>query len=258
MRDRGLELTAGLAQARVGGEQRDGKRCGHDLHRNFVEVVRTKSKKLESEMHREMRRIPIYERWLKNVFGVGPITAAYILSYVDIEKSTYPSSLKKYCGFGVSSNGKRMDACCPEAKDGTIGRMDLRVIITLMLNGIRIACGKTDETTGARRKPNKYVKIWDDYKARAAASGELEAKGKGYVDAKGRRKAADVFIEDLYTVWRSLEGLPVWPAWYAAKCGYSHGGKIFTPGATADDSLRAQGFNVPRHMTFDEALALIE
>jgi len=41
----------------------------------------------------------------------------------------------------------------------------------------------------------------------------------------GRRKATDLVLEDLYIVWRTLAGLPVWPDLYSVRRGFYHGGK---------------------------------
>lgn len=46
-----------------------------------------------------------------------------------------------------------------------------------------------------------------------------------------------------HIVWRTLEGLEVWPSYYAAKLGYEHGGKI--------------SVNAPRKLTVEEAIALV-
>jgi hypothetical protein len=66
---------------------------------------------------------------------------------------------------------------------------------------------------------------------------------RAIIHATGWHKAADVLVEDIYTVWRAIEGLPVWPSYYAAKLGYNHGGSI--------------SVNAPRLLTVDEAVALV-
>jgi hypothetical protein len=72
--------------------------------------------------------------------------------------------------------------------------------------------------------------------------GEVRSAKKFIHDA-GRRKATDVFLEDLYTIGRTLEGLPVWPSWYAAKLGYKHGGKVCV--------------NAPTELTLEQAKELV-
>jgi hypothetical protein len=65
----------------------------------------------------------------------------------------------------------------------------------------------------------------------------------GHAHSYGWHKAADILIEDLYIVWRTLAGMPVWPSYYAAKLGYEHGGKI--------------SVNAPKMLSLDEAKALV-
>ncbi len=52
-----------------------------------------------------------------------------------------------------------------------------------------------------------------------------------------RWKILSLFLDDLYVVWRSIEGLPVWPTWYDRSRMHTHGGvslpslgpRIWTP-----------------------------
>lgn len=82
---------------------------------------------------------------------------------------------------------------------------------------------------------------------RKARDGEMitHVSARGFAHSYGWHKAADVFLEDLYTVWRAIEGLPVWPAFYAAKLsGYKHAsGKICV--------------DAPTMLTLEEALELV-
>ena len=75
--------------------------------------------------------------------------------------------------------------------------------------------------------------------------GEFRAALK-FIHSTGRLKATDVFLEDVYMVWRAIEGLPVWPSWYAAKLGYLHGGQPLREKAgpymlTLEDALELVG-----------------
>lgn len=126
-----------------------------------------------------------------------------------------------------------------------------------------LSCSECAATSAPHGKSSKYLKIWTDYKHRmlqserctfnpktkrlevvrigAATADVLSAAA--FAHSTGWHKAADVFLEDLYVVWRALEGLPVWPSYYAAKLGYEHGGKICV--------------NAPKMLTVDDALATV-
>ncbi|MFA5802958.1 MAG: hypothetical protein WC911_10900 [Thermoleophilia bacterium] len=106
----------------------------------------------------------------------------------------------------------------------------------------------------------KYLTIWTDYKHRMQHSARYDAKAntlapfdgvgpvrkgaKAAIHATGWHKAADVFLEDLYMVWRSIEGLDVWPNYYAAKLGVTHRGADVCSGE-------------PRKLTAEQALDLV-
>lgn len=75
-----------------------------------------------------------------------------------------------------------------------------------------------------------------------AATNERSA-AKAIIYGTAWRKACEVFLEDLYTVWRALEGQPVWGSYYAEKLGYLHGGQPAMRG--------------PRMLTLEEALAMV-
>jgi hypothetical protein len=116
------------------------------------------------------------------------------------------------------------------------------------MTGTRKLAGRSDKFG------HKYLEIWNNYKHRMLTSpdydekknklaGRKESGARGWIDDTGRRKATDVFLEDLYLVWRASEGLPVWPAWYAKERGHYHGGKVCV--------------NEPEIITVDEALELI-
>lgn len=122
------------------------------------------------------------------------------------------------------------------------------------------ACRKTETPFG---KTSKYLKVWTDYKHRMEHSERRQFDAKkgyylierigcenpdmvsanGFIHSTGWHKAVDVLLEDLYMVWRAIEGLPVWPSYYAAYLGYEHGGKI--------------AVNAPKAITVDEALTMI-
>lgn len=51
-----------------------------------------------------LEREPIWEMWLKDVRGVGPLMAGVLISEIDIHKARYPSSLWKLAGLDVAPN----------------------------------------------------------------------------------------------------------------------------------------------------------
>jgi hypothetical protein len=192
-----------------------------------------------SGMKKALKTIPIWEHFLGPVLGCGPVTAAYIitkLSMGGVERKS--SAIRKYCGMAV------IDGRADRHRKGETGSFStvMRTQLYLMaMQGMRMAAGKTSTS--------KYLNIWRDAKHRKLNSEQVVdgkingAPANAYADAYGRRKMLDVFLEDLYIIWRTLDGLPVWPSYYAAKLGYEHGGKI--------------SVNAPKMLTLEEAKEIV-
>lgn len=218
---------------------------------------------LELGMLRALREVPIWRVFLQNVYGLGPVCGAYLAVHVDIRRSEKPSQLKRYLGVAPAGRLAVGDAA------RSTGRLERAT------RGVRLGYNATMRTKlwncsqamlkNAARPPRsttKYLEIWAAHKLRLLHSdrvvgGRMAASpifsespqmvsALGHAHSAGRWKAMSVLADDLYTVWRALEGLPVWPDWYAAKLGYAHGGDRI--------DVKAQG---PRMLTLDEALALV-
>lgn len=206
-----------------------------------TDVAKKKAKSLESAMVTELRQIPIYREFLSKVFGVGPVVAAYLVAEIDIHRAVKSSAIRRFCGLAVI-NG-RLERRTKGVKSGFSSEMRVRLyqaFSAMWKNGL------------GKGRNCKYLQIWVDAKHRKLSmatlggkinNGVREVSAKGYAHSYGWHKAADILLEDLYTVWRTLEGLDVWPSYYAAKLGYEHGGKI--------------SVNAPTKLTLEGALELV-
>jgi hypothetical protein len=213
------------------------------------EVARKEAKRLESAMTRQLKMIPVWQLYLQHVFGVGPVVAAYLVSEIDIFdrpdetgqiRAKKPSALRKFCGMAVVDG--RLERRAKGIKSSYSS--DLR---TCLFN----AFSSMWKNGRGKGRSSKYLDIWVNAKHRKLSmasegrisNGVRDVSANGYAHSYGWHKAADVLLEDLYTVWRAIEGLDVWPSYYAAKLGYEHGGKI--------------SVNAPKRLTVDEALAIV-
>lgn len=200
---------------------------------------------LEKAMTVQLKGLPIWDVFLSKIYCMGPKIAGPMLGTIDITKSRTPSSLRQFCGMAVHDG--RADRPRRGEKLGYCAQMrTLLYIWTATLQKCAAERGEVSKK-GKPMKPrpassSKYLEIIRDVKHRELSAGGDRAK-PSKAQRKAERKATDVFLEDLYIVWRALEGLPVWPSYYAAKLGYEHGGKI--------------SVNEPRMLTVDEALALV-
>lgn len=205
---------------------------------------------MKRKMTRLLRGVPIWDHFLKDVSGCGPVLAAYLVTYVDIHKAVKPSALLRFCGQAVI-NG-RMERLTKGEKRHY--HPDIRTQLYMMFTSIWKNAARSEKVASS-----KYFRIWLEAKHRCLhkegvvkrENGKHERRlegGKvvpwdGHSHTYGRNKAADVFLEDLYVMWRTLDGLPVWPSYYAAKLGYEHGGKI--------------SVNAPTMLDLDAALKLV-
>lgn len=214
-------------------------------YHKYEEATKQAAEALEKDIYFFLKQVPIYQTFLKHVYGVGTITAAYLVSEIDISdragkdgvvRGLKPSSIRRYCGLHVLDDGRLAHPVAGQKLDYNA---ELRVRLYQISDAWR---------TNARGRTCKYLGIWAD-KKRGKLAGAVDGKigtrsAAGYADSAGRYTALGVFLNDLYVVWRALEGLDIWPGWYAAKLGYGHGGvKI--------DNQR------PTRLTVDEALALV-
>lgn len=219
-----------------------------------AEEMLRRAGRLETSMLRELRKMPVYQHFLSRVYGLGPIVCAYLCAMVDIHKAAKPSNLRRFVGLAVI-NG-RLERPTKGQKLGYCAELRMR-LYQAMSAMWKNSAKKTESAPYG--STSKYLDIWRAYKVRMqhseryrpddnillAFDGESERPGaKAIIHATGWHKAADVLIEDLYVVWRTLEGLPVWPNYYESKLGFQHGGA----------PIEAIG---PRVITLDEALARV-
>lgn len=221
---------------------------------------------LKSAMLRELRKIPIYSLWLRHVFGIGDggsVIAAYLVAEIDIYRCTKPSGLRRFCGMAVIDG--RLERPSKGQKNAFSSEMRMRIfqMFTTLWKGRKKA---------SKERPNgttsKYLEIWENYIHGAWQTGRItdlgtdknglatgkivngsgkEVSARGFVFSTGWHKAADVFLNDLYTVWRAIEGLPVWPTYSEWVTGYKHGGEA--------SYLLPRGLNAPKDMTVEQAIA---
>ena len=209
----------------------------------------TKLAYIEKAMESELKKVPVYAQWLRGVHGVGVVTCAYLLADIDILKATKPSNLIRFCGLAVI-NGRLERPTAGAIRPYNLA-LRTRLFLTFPASMWKLGGKQT----------NKYLKIWkdkkhglmssdrvdrhgvDDVKKWTVAMGTKNVSVAGWAHSASWHTAARVFLEDLYIVWRALEGLPVWPDYHAAKLGYAHGGKICV--------------DAPKALTIEDAIGLV-
>lgn len=235
---------------------RKGEKIPCSLSEDVAKMVKETAKRaskdaksLEPLIEKTLRQIPIYTLFLKHVFGMGPVVAGYLVANVKIDLARRPSNLIRYCGNAIDPATGRLErrGGAPKAIGGT-GTYNAEIRTRLWQ--FMCAAMKNSYKHSAKAPhgvSSRYLDAW-----RGALIGEAERKHAGtQANAKtvpffkGRMVATDLFLHDLYIVWRSLMGLEVWPSWHSARVtGRRHG-----DGAPV--------VNEPEVWTVEQALAFV-
>ena len=221
-----------------------------DVAEEFQRVAddaRKCAQQLEPAIMKQLKMCDVFNAYLSKVYGCASgVVPAYLVAMIDIRKTDEagrelkPSGLRRYCGLGVNPETGKSDRPTPGHK--LQYNKELKCRLWQMFQAMRKNAAKATKTAPLGIT-NKYLDIWYN-----AKHGALHAGMKpGAADAKGRRKAADVFILDLYTMWRALEGLEVWPSYYEHRIGPGHRGWHLLEG----DKLR------PKRLTPEAAALLV-
>lgn len=167
------------------------------------------------EKHLKLIQFPIAHIALK-IKGLGPITVAYMLVYIDIEKARYASSLWAYVGLDKPSY-KRYEK---NVSGG--GNKTLRTALYAMAESFI-------------KTKNVYREVYDNEKQKLEASEKVtmsrNTKGK-LIECKWSetkpchrhgaaiRKMIKHFLADFWYVWRTLEELDTPMLYPEAKLGH--------------------------------------
>ena len=175
-----------------------------------------------------LKDYPIYNSFLAGVTGVGPAMAGVIISEIDITKAEYPSSLHKYAGLDVASDGQGRSRKKEHLEDSEYTDKDGKVQTKKGITFNPFVKTKLVGVLGSsfiKQSPDKckYRKIYDDYKHRIENMDAHKEKSKGHRHNMAVRYMIKMFLIDLYNEWRSIEGLPVAPTYTDAKLGKVHG-----------------------------------
>ena len=179
------------------------------------------------QLERVLQEYPIYNEFLLDVRGVGPAMAGVIVSEIDITKCEYPSSIWKYAGLDVADNGagrsRKKEHLVEKEYTDKEGNLATRAGITFnpflktKLIGVL-------GTSFIKQPADKcvYREIYDNYKHRLENNEAHAEKTKLHRHNMAIRYMVKRFLADLYTAWRTIEGLPVAPEYSEAKLGKVH------------------------------------
>lgn len=203
---------------------------GDELISNYTELcliaeycdLETSESKHFRRLEAVLSEFPIYTEFLEKVRGCGPAMSAVIISEFDIHKAQYPSSLWKYAGLDVASDGKGRSRkkehltikkyINKEGEEAEKVGITFNPFLKTKLVGVLGSC--------FIKLGGKYREIYDNYKHRLECAPQHVEKTKGHRHNMAVRYMIKQFLVDLYGEWRKLEGLPVAPTYCEAKFKY--------------------------------------
>lgn len=222
---------------------------GNELERQELAVTK--------KIGEEVLAFPIYTDYLAHVYGVERTTAAYLISMIDIYEADTVSKIWQYAGLNPGMvRGKKSvekdayrptmgplvkEYTTPNGKEHVIYLTDTMVrgdkrsdgfvapfngrLRSLLLGGMTVAF---------MRKDSPYRQTYyDPYRHRLDNHDVWKERSKGHRHRAALRYMMKMFLKDLYTSWRRMEGLPVTESYQVAYLGHVHG----EHGGTGDDPV---------------------
>lgn len=183
----------------------------YKLIQHYNELVDTE-KGMTKLVSQEVVQHPMWEAFFKDVIGCGPMIAAIIISYFNVETARHPSSFWKYAGLDVvdgkgRTRGMLVDKVYTKADGTTVEAQGLSYnpFVKTKLLGVL--------ATGFLKKPGcKYDLIYRGYKNRLEnrePAEDGEELTKGHIHRMALRYSTKMFLRDLWIVWREMAGYDI-------------------------------------------------
>jgi len=178
-----------------------------------------------------LKDYPIWTQFMKDVKGIGPAMAGVIISEINISAAQYSSSLWKYAGLDVASNGAgrsmRSEHLVDVEYESTEGKTSTKKGKIKTKKSITFNPFLKTKLMGMLagsfiKSKSPYADIYYDYKNRLQNSPKHQSKSDGHRHSMSLRYMIKIFLLDLYKEWRTLEGLPVSEPYHEAKLGITH------------------------------------
>lgn len=194
------------------------------------------------QMTSTLEKIPVYQHYLEQQRGVGPAMAGVLIATLDPLKARYVSSFWKYSGIDVGADGRgrsrRAEHLVERQYIDKNGKEASRMGVTynpwlktklFTLAGSFMRSGSPWRDAYDQYKhrimsdPARVKLPIAEWKKRYAAGDDCSNLwSPGRIDMAAKRYMIKMFLADLWTNWRKLEGLPVTATYHEAKLGHRH------------------------------------
>lgn len=201
---------------------------------------------IEKHIKHQLKSFPIYTAFLEGVKGCGPMSSARIISEFDIHQADTVSKLWQFAGLNPGNvygkkvvkshelNGhaivkeyqnKQGETCyIVWTEDLVRGDKLTKGYVAPFNQSLRTAlCGPLADAIikaqGAYAKNYYYP-----YKKRLQHEEGWKDTTDGHRNQAAKRYMIKMFLKDLYSVWRPIEGLPTRPTYQEEYLGHTHKG----------------------------------
>ncbi len=172
----------------------------------FADQLRDTEKDVLKYINRRVKEHDIWNKFLKDIKGIGPALGASLIVTIDVHKTKHVSSLWKYAGL------------TPESKRVKGQKIDWNPFLKTTCFKIGQAFVKT---RGYYR--DVYDEAKEGYKKKHPERIEENGKvkyNKGHIDMMARRYVVKIFLKDLWLFWRELEGLEITEPYVISHLGH--------------------------------------
>lgn len=187
--------------------------------------IKEQVKITQSQLNKQDRRI---EKFIKGIDtpivksmmgikGLGVITMAYLLTYIDIKKAEHASAMWSYVGFDKPSYERYT-----KGESGGGNKTLRTVLYTWADSGIKTKSIYREVYDREKLKLENSMKVT---KSRNTQGKLIECMWKDtkpcHRHGAGMRKMIKHFLADLWFVWRTTEGLPTTPLYVESVLGHT-------------------------------------
>lgn len=161
----------------------------------------------------------IYDYWLKDIQGIGPVLASGLIAWIsDIKKFETISKLWAYAGLSVDEDGRAR-----RRKAGEKSNWNSRLKVLCWKIGesfVKTGAGYRELYDQFREEYDGKWKTFEDCGSIGCKNAKKCMDGHRYAAAK--RKVVKVFLAHLWMQWRKMEGLPVEHPFIIGKGKHEH------------------------------------
>jgi len=177
----------------------------HPYLRELLEETQERVRRLVTLCKSNLENYDIYNVFLKKVKGIGPVMAAYLLDYFDIEKAKHVSSFWKFAGLAPGcyrTRGKKVEYN-PVLKSIILGRVFRQLQM-------------------ARGYYHNLYRMFRSQLEKQHPEWGKSVETIGLYHTRARLKTMKVFLQHLWLIWRKLENLPISKPYSVEKLDHSY------------------------------------